>query len=181
MPETPRDPSRPRERGGGALAVGAGIFLSRIAGLVRERVIAHYLGLSPAAAAFRAALRIPNLLQNLLGELGLTSLSRSRAYTLSGGERRRVEITRALVNSPKFILLDEPASGLTHAEIDRLATVIDGLRHQGLGVLLVEHHTDLVFSLSDAVTTLNFGRVICSGSPADVRLDSQVRRVYLGG
>jgi putative peptidoglycan lipid II flippase len=93
----PREPSRTsgpgRGRGGGALAVAAGIFLSRIAGLVRERVIAHYLGLSPAAAAFRAALRIPNLLQNLLGE-GVLSASFIPVYARLLAEGKHAEARR---------------------------------------------------------------------------------------
>ncbi|HWU85982.1 MAG TPA: murein biosynthesis integral membrane protein MurJ [Kofleriaceae bacterium] len=93
MPEPTHEPNRPRARGGGALAVGAGIFLSRIAGLVRERVIAHYLGLSPAAAAFRAALRIPNLLQNLLGE-GVLSASFIPVYARLLAEGRAEEASR---------------------------------------------------------------------------------------
>lgn len=94
MPDTPREPSRPaRPRGGGAVAVAAGIFLSRIAGLVRERVIAHYLGLSPAAAAFRAALRIPNLLQNLLGE-GVLSASFIPVYARLLAEGRPEDASR---------------------------------------------------------------------------------------
>jgi branched-chain amino acid transport system ATP-binding protein len=118
---------------------------------------------------------------HLLESLGLADLAGRAANALTHAELRFVEIARALMHAPRFILLDEPASGITHSEIDRLARTVDGLRHQGIGVLLVEHHTDLVFGLSDTVTTLNFGRVVCSGTPAQVRADDQVRRVYLGG
>jgi ABC-type branched-subunit amino acid transport system ATPase component len=84
------------------------------------------------------------------------------------------------MQSPRFVLLDEPASGLTDTEIDRLGDVIVALSRQGVGVLLVEHHTDLVFGVSHVVTTLNFGQVIRTGTPDVVRNDAEVRRVYLG-
>ncbi len=116
----------------------------------------------------------------LMEPLGLIGLAGRAANALTHAELRFVEIARALMHQPDFMLLDEPASGLTHAEMDRLGRVIDGLRDQGIGVLLVEHHTDLVFGLSDQVTTLNFGRTICTGTPAEVRSDADVRRVYLG-
>jgi putative peptidoglycan lipid II flippase len=91
MPDTPASP--PPRRSGGAVAVAAGIFLSRIAGLVRERVFAHYLGTSPAAAAFRTAMRIPNLLQNLLGE-GVLSASFIPVYSRLIAEGRTVEASK---------------------------------------------------------------------------------------
>ena len=116
----------------------------------------------------------------LLSGLGLRALAERPANAMTHAELRFVEIARALMHSPGFILLDEPASGLTDTEIDRLGDVIGALRRQGVGVLLVEHHTDLVFGVSDVVTTLNFGRVIRTGTPDDVRTDPEVRRVYLG-
>jgi len=116
----------------------------------------------------------------LLSGLGLRALAQRPAAAMTHAELRFVEIARALMHSPGFILLDEPASGLTDTEIDRLGHVIGALRRQGVGVLLVEHHTDLVFGASDVVTTLNFGRVIRTGTPDAVRADPEVRRVYLG-
>jgi ABC-type branched-subunit amino acid transport system ATPase component/ABC-type branched-subunit amino acid transport system permease subunit len=116
----------------------------------------------------------------LLSGLGLRALAERPANAMTHAELRFVEIARALMHSPGFILLDEPASGLTDTEIDRLGEVIGALRRQGVGVLLVEHHTDLVFGASDVVTTLNFGRIIRTGTPDEVRADPEVRRVYLG-
>jgi ABC-type branched-subunit amino acid transport system ATPase component/ABC-type branched-subunit amino acid transport system permease subunit len=116
----------------------------------------------------------------LLSGLGLRALADRPAAAMTHAELRFVEIARALMHSPSFILLDEPASGLTDTEIDRLGDVIGALRRQGVGVLLVEHHTDLVFGASDVVTTLNFGQVIRTGTPDEVRADPEVRRVYLG-
>ncbi len=82
--------------------------------------------------------------------------------------------------SPRFILLDEPAGGLTGSEIGHLADVIRTLRDGGIGVLLVEHHTDFVFRICDRVTTLNVGRMLRHGTPDEVRTDPEVIRVYLG-
>ena len=81
---------------------------------------------------------------------------------------------------PRFILLDEPAGGLTGHEIEHLGQVIRSLRDGGIGVLLVEHHTDFVFRICDRVTTLDLGRVIKHGTPDEVRTDAEVIRVYLG-
>jgi branched-chain amino acid transport system ATP-binding protein len=102
------------------------------------------------------------------------------ASLLDHSEQRLVEIGRALMARPRFILLDEPASGLTGHEIDRLGTIIRQVRDCGVGVLLVEHHTDLVFRISDVVTVLDLGRVVAAGSPEGVQADPDVKRVYLG-
>ncbi len=149
-------------------------------------------GWSNARASFLEALasgprslsderRLRERASHLLRGLGLEALAERPANALTHAELRFVEIARALMHAPRFILLDEPASGLTHAEIDRLGEVIGVLREQGMGVLLVEHHTDLVFRLSDTVTTLNFGKVISAGTSQYVQSDPLVRRVYLGG
>jgi ABC-type branched-subunit amino acid transport system ATPase component len=81
---------------------------------------------------------------------------------------------------PKFLLLDEPAGGLTTAEIERLGAIIGVIRDSGIGVLLVEHHTDFVFRVCDRVTALNLGRTIAHGTTQEVRYHSEVIRVYLG-
>ena len=99
---------------------------------------------------------------------------------LEHAEQRFLEIARALASRPRFLLLDEPAGGLTAAEIGHLEAVISTIRDAGIGVLLVEHHTDFVFRLCSSVTTLDRGTVIAQGSPAAVRSDPEVNRVYLG-
>jgi ABC-type branched-subunit amino acid transport system ATPase component len=116
----------------------------------------------------------------ILHGLGLGHVIHRRAGLLDHAEQRFVEIARALAMQPRFMLLDEPAGGLSGVEIDHLGGVIRTLRGAGIGVLLVEHHTDFVFRVCDRVTTLNVGRMIKHGTPDEVRADPEVIRVYLG-
>jgi branched-chain amino acid transport system ATP-binding protein len=116
----------------------------------------------------------------LLHGIGLGHVLHRRANLLDHAEQRFLEIARGLAMRPKFILLDEPAGGLTPREIEHLADVVRTLRDSGIGVLLVEHHTDFVFRICDRVTTLNVGRTIRHGTSDEVRQDPEVIRVYLG-
>ena len=116
----------------------------------------------------------------LLHGIGLGHVIGRRANLLDHAEQRFLEIARGLAMRPRFMLLDEPAGGLTSQEIEHLADVIRTLRDAGIGVLLVEHHTDFVFRICDRVTTLNVGRIIKHGTPDEVRADPEVIRVYLG-
>lgn len=116
----------------------------------------------------------------LLQGVGLGHVLHRRANLLDHAEQRFLEIARGLAMRPKFILLDEPAGGLTGQEIEHLAGIVRTLRDSGIGVLLVEHHTDFVFRVCDRVTTLNVGRMIRHGLPDEVRRDPEVIRVYLG-
>ena len=116
----------------------------------------------------------------LLHGIGLGHVIKRRANLLDHAEQRFLEIARGLAMRPRFILLDEPAGGLTGNEIEHLSNVIRTLRDGGIGVLLVEHHTDFVFRICDRVTTLNVGKMIKHGTPDEVRADPEVIRVYLG-
>ncbi|MFT3800916.1 MAG: ABC transporter ATP-binding protein [Burkholderiaceae bacterium] len=116
----------------------------------------------------------------ILDGLGLGRSLHRRADSLDHGEQRLVEIARALALRPSFVLLDEPAGGLSDVEIERLETIIRTVRDAGIGVLLVEHHTDLVFRLCDRVIALDLGRTMKSGTPDEVRNDPDVIRTYLG-
>ena len=118
--------------------------------------------------------------EELLYGVGLSHAIHRRANLLEHAEQRFLEIARGLAQRPRFMLLDEPAGGLTEAEIGHLGAVIQVMRAGGVGVLLVEHHTDFVFRISDRVTTLDVGAVIKHGTPEEVRLDPEVIRVYLG-
>jgi ABC-type branched-subunit amino acid transport system ATPase component len=116
----------------------------------------------------------------LLHGVGLGGVLDRRANLLEHAEQRFLEIARGLMMRPRFILLDEPAGGLTGAEIGHLGAIIEVMRDAGVGVLLIEHHTDFVFRFCDRVTTLDLGKVIKHGSPEEVRTDPEVIRVYLG-
>ncbi len=92
-----------------------------------------------------------------------------------------IEIARALMLDPDFLLLDEPAAGLSNDEIERLAGLIKAISARGTGVLLVEHHADLIFDICHQVTVLNLGRTLAAGTPAEIRVHKEVVSAYLGG
>jgi branched-chain amino acid transport system permease protein len=112
--------------------------------------------------------------------VGLERLANVRADRLQHSELRFVEIARALMMKPAFLLLDEPAAGLSVDEIKRLGALITAISKQGTGVLLVEHHADLIFDICDRVTVLNLGKVLASGNPEEVRTHREVVNAYLG-
>ena len=111
---------------------------------------------------------------------GLSDWADLPAASLSLGQQRTVEIARALAGGPLLLLLDEPAAGLRHLEKQALATLLKQLRAQGLGILVVEHDMEFVMNLADRVTVMEFGGVICRGTPAQVQADHRVREAYLG-
>jgi branched-chain amino acid transport system permease protein len=117
----------------------------------------------------------------LLGVVGLEMLADVRADRLQHSELRFIEIARALMLEPDFLLLDEPAAGLSGDEIERLAALIKAISRRGAGILLVEHHADLIFDICDEVTVLNLGRTLAAGTPEEIRVHKEVVSAYLGG
>ena len=116
----------------------------------------------------------------LLAELGLTALSQSPAFTLSGGERRRAEITRALVMEPRFILLDEPFAGIDPIAVTDIQKIVFHLKERGIGVLMTDHNVRETLRITDRAYIVHDGAIFRSGTPAELAADEEVRRIYLG-
>jgi len=121
-----------------------------------------------------------NRLRELLAELSLTPLAKSRAYTLSGGERRRVEITRALVMSPMFMLLDEPFAGIDPIAVTDIQKIIFHLKERGIGVLITDHNVRETLRITDRAYIVHDGVIFRSGTPDGLAADEDVKRIYLG-
>jgi len=119
-------------------------------------------------------------LKSLLNELKIAHLAKSRAYTLSGGERRRLEITRALVTRPSFILLDEPFSGIDPIVVAEAQEIIKELKNRGLGILLTDHNVRETLSITDRAYLIAEGRILISGSAHDLINNPKAREIYLG-
>ncbi|MBL7196494.1 MAG: LPS export ABC transporter ATP-binding protein [Candidatus Omnitrophica bacterium] len=117
---------------------------------------------------------------NLLEELNIAHLAKNKAYTLSGGERRRLEITRALVTNPSFILLDEPFSGIDPIVVADAQEIIKGLKEKGLGVLLTDHNVRETLAITDRAYLIAEGQILISGSAHDLVNDPKAREIYLG-
>jgi lipopolysaccharide export system ATP-binding protein len=119
-------------------------------------------------------------LRALLAELNLTPLAQAPAHTLSGGERRRAEITRALVVSPKFMLLDEPFAGIDPIAVTDIQKIIFHLKDRGIGVLITDHNVRETLRITDRAYIVHDGVIFKSGTPASLAADEEVRRIYLG-
>jgi len=119
-------------------------------------------------------------LRELLDELGLAEKASRRGDTLSGGERRRVEITRALVLDPKFMLLDEPFAGIDPIAVIDIQKIIDQLKHRGIGVIITDHNVRETLRICDRAYIIKDGRIIREGAPEEIAADPQVREIYLG-
>ncbi|MEW6411474.1 MAG: LPS export ABC transporter ATP-binding protein [Candidatus Zixiibacteriota bacterium] len=119
-------------------------------------------------------------LEELLNELDISHLRKSKAYTLSGGERRRVEITRALVNDPKFILLDEPFAGIDPIAVEDIQKIIGRLVERGLGVLITDHNVRETLSICDRAYIMCDGKILKAGTSEFLANDAEARKIYLG-
>jgi len=119
-------------------------------------------------------------LEGLLQELNIAHLAKNKSYTLSGGERRRLEITRALVTNPSFILLDEPFSGIDPIVVNDAQEIIKDLRSKGLGILLTDHNVRETLSITDRAYLIAEGRILISGTAEELINNPKARQIYLG-
>jgi lipopolysaccharide export system ATP-binding protein len=119
-------------------------------------------------------------LESLLDELSIKHLRHSKAYALSGGERRRLEITRALVTRPKFMMLDEPFAGVDPIAVHDIQTIVSGLRHRGIGVLISDHNVEQTLDIVDRAYIMFDGQVKVSGTVRELVFDDTVAEIYLG-
>jgi lipopolysaccharide export system ATP-binding protein len=141
---------------------------------VEENVLAilQTLGLSRSEEKAR--------LEGLLGELGLTALRNSKAYSLSGGERRRLEITRALVQRPKFMLLDEPFAGIDPIAVNDIQEIVRELKTRGIGVIISDHNVEQTLDIVDRAYIMYEGRIRVSGTVSQLVWNDEVAEIYLG-
>jgi lipopolysaccharide export system ATP-binding protein len=166
------DPMYVRARKGiGYLPQEASIFRGLS---VEQNILAILETLNLDGATRRARLR------DLLAELSLTPLAKAPAYTLSGGERRRVEITRALVMAPMFMLLDEPFAGIDPIAVTDIQKIIFHLKERGIGVLITDHNVRETLRITDRAYIVHDGVIFRSGTPDGLAADEDVKRIYLG-
>ena len=118
--------------------------------------------------------------RSLLRELNILHIKDSMAYSLSGGERRRVEISRALATSPIFVLLDEPFAGIDPIAVADIQSIVSQLKNRGIGVLITDHNVRETLSITDRAYIINEGKIISSGSPHQIVQDRKVKQIYLG-
>ena len=119
-------------------------------------------------------------MDELLAEFSLSHLRRISSLTLSGGERRKVEIARALASQPSFILLDEPLAGIDPIAIEEIRELVKHIKDRGVGVLITDHNVKETLELVDRAYIIHEGKVLMDGSPQEIVTDQNVKRVYLG-
>jgi lipopolysaccharide export system ATP-binding protein len=158
-------------RGIGYLAQEASIFGNLTVEQNLEAVL-EYQGLPKAERAARA--------DALIGEFGLERVRRSKGYMLSGGERRRTEIARALAARPKFFLLDEPFAGVDPIAVEDIQAIVAGLKARGIGVLITDHNVHETLAITDRAYLLYEGRILKAGTAEALASDPEVRKRYLG-
>ena len=161
----------------GAMTVLENVMIGTHA-IAKGGFVVNGLGLAFAKSQERL---IRERAMSLIDEFALADVAKRPVKSLPFGTQKRVELARALALQPKLLLLDEPAAGLNHEEVDGLRAEIQAIRdRRGVTVLLVEHHMNLVMRVSDQVVALDFGKVIADGTPAEVRENKDVIRAYLG-
>ncbi len=153
--------------------------------LAQEPSIFRKLSVEDNVLAILQTLGLPRAeekarLEGLLGELGLTGLRKSKAYALSGGERRRLEITRALVQRPKFMLLDEPFAGIDPIAVNDIQEIVRGLRERGIGVIISDHNVEQTLDIVDRAYIMYEGRIRVTGTVSELVWNDEVAEIYLG-
>jgi lipopolysaccharide export system ATP-binding protein len=153
--------------------------------LPQEASVFRKLSVEGNLMAILETLRIPAhdrhaRMERLIDQLGLETVRRNKGYTLSGGERRRVEIARSLVIEPHFLLLDEPFSGIDPIQVLELQRIIFELKRSGIGILVTDHNVRETLMVTDRAYIINNGKIFRAGSPDALGRDPEVRRVYLG-
>jgi lipopolysaccharide export system ATP-binding protein len=136
------------------------------------KAILEYLDISKGEADKRC--------KELMDELGISHIAKTKGYALSGGERRRVEIARALVNSPAFLLLDEPFSGIDPIAVEDIQGIVTELKNKGIGVLITDHNVGATLGICDRAYIIDKGNILKDGTPASLLESKRVRDVYLG-
>lgn len=159
------------QRGIGYLAQEASVFRK----LTVESNIMAVLEMTKLTKAEQA-----HKLETLLDEFGLQHIRKNNGDALSGGERRRTEIARALANDPKFILLDEPFAGVDPIAVEDIQTVVYGLKKKNIGILITDHNVHETLTITDRAYLLFEGKILKAGTAEELAADEQVRRVYLG-
>src|SRR5438876_219045 len=165
------DAWRRARRGIGYLAQDPSVFR----GLTVEENILMILQANGAAKAAQH-----EVLERLLREFGLLTVRKQRGVTLSGGERRRVEIARVLAMNPSYVLLDEPFTGVDPRSVAELQDVVRYLKQRGLGIVITDHNVRDTLAITDRATVIHEGRILLEGKPGDILADPEVRRVFLG-
>jgi lipopolysaccharide export system ATP-binding protein len=120
------------------------------------------------------------IMERLLHDLHISHLARRRAFSLSGGERRRAEICRALATSPRFVLLDEPFAGIDPIAVIEIQKIISTLRDRGIGVLITDHNVQETLEITDRAYIINAGEILETGTPAEIAASEKARQIYLG-
>jgi lipopolysaccharide export system ATP-binding protein len=170
--EITRTPMYQRARNGiGYLPQEASIFRKMS---VEENILAVLQMMDLSAAERR------NRCERLMSEFTITHLARSKGYTLSGGERRRTEIARALATEPKFILLDEPFAGIDPIAVEEIMKIVASLKQKGIGVLVTDHNVHETLSITDRAYLLFEGQILKAGTSESLANDPEARKLYLG-
>ncbi len=153
--------------------------------LSQEASIFRKLTVEQNIMAILQTLRIPNKeaqhrLGQLLEDMSITRIARNKGYSLSGGERRRTEIARALVTNPRFLLLDEPFAGIDPIAVEDIQSIVQGLKSRGIGILITDHNVHETLAITDRAYLLFDGRVLRSGTSEFLAEDPEARKLYLG-